>query len=130
MNAQALMLQASVAKVLHSAAFGRAVSNAMLQALAEANHHGDVVLPAPGPLKAQYTTVASDGQPVMLLTASDGFELCRLYRDYHPDGVSSRWHPSHWWGSQSRRAADGSEWSSSTRRYVCDDFGDLVQVTV
>lgn len=60
-------------------------------------------------------------------TPSNSYAIS-LYRgrpdasDKHPhqDGV--------WWGSESRLDSHGVEWSRRMGRYICNDFGDLVEV--
>jgi hypothetical protein len=45
--------------------------------------------------------------------------------DVHMDGY---WHPARWYGDQTMVDSSGAEWSRSLGVFVCDDFGNLVQV--
>lgn len=42
--------------------------------------------------------------------------------------MQGRWHPSYWYGNQTRVDANGVHWTSYFATHVCDDFGNLVQV--
>lgn len=58
-----------------------------------------------------------------------------LYRRYLPPEswvndvhMAGFWHPARWYGNQTMVDASGAEWSRNLGIFVCDDFGNLVQV--
>lgn len=58
-----------------------------------------------------------------------------LYRHYtEPEAWRGRahmagfWHPAYWYGNQTLTDAKGIQWRCDFEPFVCDDFGNLVQV--
>lgn len=51
-----------------------------------------------------------------------------LYRTYITDSDGRFHYPGKWWGMQTRKDQHGAWWSKRTEIFVCDDFGNLVEV--
>jgi hypothetical protein len=88
-----------------------------------------LVLLPPREARARFHDGTGYGQHINI-TDLDGFDVS-LYREHVPDENSTghrRRHPAHWWGSITRKASDGTEWTRSLPRHVTDDFGTLVPV--
>jgi hypothetical protein len=118
-------LQAAIKKVLHSAAFGKFVTDAMQTALVQES--GELVLQ---PLRNGFIAVlrsAHLGGSVAIETICDSGSVC-LYRDYQRPSDSERFKPGIWWGGVVRVDQNGKHWSSSIPDMVCNDFGELVEV--
>lgn len=70
------------------------------------------------------------------ITVKDGKgNSCRLHRHHvEPDSWRGReymqghWNLSRWYGNQTMVDAKGRSWESDLGIYVCDDFGNLVEV--
>lgn len=70
------------------------------------------------------------------LTVSDrrGSNISLCQRRFIPESwaaapcMAGYWHPSHWEGSTTLVDGAGRRWNGPSTRYVCDDFGNLVEL--
>lgn len=87
---------------------------------------GEVVLQAVGKTSVDFFNV--DGTVVIEIQDERGAKVA-LYREYQPSkGERSSIKPGRWWGSEYRIDTAGKKWSHTLGQFVCNDYGDLVEV--
>lgn len=87
---------------------------------------GALTLQAPQAMQA-HVFYPGGGTAVRFHDDTVGYALT-AYRDHTPHRDDPRWHPAHWWGSESRTDSAGDDWQRSLPRMVMDDFGFLAEV--
>lgn len=89
---------------------------------------GEVVLQPFGKGSVRYFAVAN-GEGMAI--SGDHGACTTLYRELQPNrAFPKHFKPAAWYGSEDRLDAAGRLWSRSLGRFVCDDFGALVEVAV
>ena len=87
---------------------------------------GEISLYKPeGKAKARFAGM-QDGDELLEISR-DGIDACRLYRRF-PHANGGRYSGSYWSGSLYATDVDGKIWSRTSGKYICDDFGSLVEV--